>query len=136
LFGNQSIKHFPLVVIEPLILFAQGFLILELLGRFHWRKPPKLTGGAAPSIVTIKLTLVPADAADSHIRNPIIGNCQPATVGRNPLTTAKTKGVAGHPEALGHAGILGNGPPDPDGLPFVSSSNVFKHHCTQLCSVN
>jgi hypothetical protein len=57
-------------------------------------------------------------------------------VGPKSLDHCEKKGVADHPEVFGHAGILGNRPPDPDGLPFVSSSNVFKGHCTQSRSVN
>jgi hypothetical protein len=53
-------------------------------------------------------------------------------VGPKALHHYTKKGAVTYPQAFSRAGILGNGLPNPDGLPFVSSSNVYKHHCTQM----
>jgi hypothetical protein len=54
-----------------------------------------------------------------------------ATLGRKPNQHSAKKGAVDYPKVFSHAGILGNGPPNPDRLPFVLSSNVYQHHYTQ-----
>ena len=53
----------------------------------------------------------------------------PPIAGGGPAPPTKKADAVEHPEVCDHVGLLGNEPPAPGGLPFLSSSDDIRPDC-------